>query len=142
MFLTKQKRFILSLILPILGLYPLIPQTIVYEYDQCGNRIKREVTVIKRQNLDRGTAGSEDNISTEGEIKVWLSYDALHVTVSNLRPGESFSWEIYYTDGRLVKRGTCSEQFLDVDISAYPMGVYAVSISLSNERYGAKVLKK
>lgn len=144
------KRFLTRLLLLPLLSAPFLSssQKVVFTYDNAGNRINREMIVITRGSEDENLPDNDKDPAIpesrfKGDIRIWPSptEGELNIRISGEVP-DGFSWSLFSTDGKLVREGHCPVSSARTDISRYPKGVYVMTVTISNERYTIKILKR
>ena len=133
-------RYLVILFLLILT-SPAFSQTkIKYTYDNAGNRIKREMTPMFREEIvDRGAI--PDSSWTSDQIRVFPNptLDYLYVA---LPPGiqETGSLQLFDPAGRLVRQEPLSSETTSLDMTGQPNGNYALVIRLGQRTLHWKVV--
>lgn len=141
------KNRILPLLLFAFSTGLLYGQNVSYAYDAAGNRIRREIT-LPASNTRSASEQEETLVYSEmlSDIEVRIypnpTEGLLTVEIRNLPDKQTADILLYNLSGKLITMRNKIENFVEVDLSSQPAGIYLLKI-VSGE-YGTewKIIKK
>lgn len=117
---------------------------ISYSYDAAGNRVKREIVMVKTQNQAKQTSASYSDMVAERQIKI-----SPNPTKGNLRieviDGASFEKgevEVYSLDGIKFISAPIFNKVAMVDICQGANGIYILRVSIDGSITSWKIIKE
>lgn len=138
------KKLIVTLILTILSVGVFSQQKITYAYDAAGNRVKREIIMVKSAKTEvLQTVYTEEiakrNIKiypnpTDGYLRVEID------NIENMKNG--LITIVTLNTGSQVAKKKITENIIDLDISNRAAGLYIMFIDIDGERTSWKIMKK
>ncbi len=145
----KYANLLLRLILPVVFNALAVPanaQTIVFDYDNGGNRIKRELAVPapqpKRTKTSR--ANPEALLTQSEQIKIGPSPTTgiVKVEISNFCTDNMGLISVYNTSGQLILKAKASTPVTEVNIGNRPGGVYIFNVEAAKARACSMIIKQ
>lgn len=129
-------------------------QTIHYDYDNSGNRLKRYIILLKSAYiLNKDTLKESNEISKKeefddklGEVTIRIypnpTRGELSVEVSGLGNNETVDYQLFSQTGLLLgMKRKIGGQF-SVDLSRYPNGMYILRLMINGKLSRWKILKE
>ena len=118
---------------------------IVYTYDNNGNRIKREFTILRIAS-DTAGAGVEMAETLAEQFGVNLfpnpAEDVLNIAVSNIPEGEKVRASVFDVQGRLLQTAEVTSTNTALPFHEHPPGIYHIRVTVGIKDLYYKVLKK
>lgn len=116
--------------------------TVSYGYDQAGNRISREIIVLKSTKVDQPIK-YQDHL---GKTKITISPNPnggqfkLSVTGTNTKTNMKIS--LYNLSGELIYKNFLPKHSTEIDISNQPNGIYILYLVIGNKKKTWKIIKE
>lgn len=128
-------------------------QTITYDYDNSGNRIKKYI-VLQAKGLSSNDTVQKDNLLNNedekivdelNEVKVMIypnpTQGILNVELSGIETDDTFGYQLYSQSGVLLKYIKSTGNPFSIDFSSYHSGMYILILINKNSRSEWKVFK-
>ena len=128
-------------------------QTITYDYDDSGNRIKKYIVLLSKGS-DSNETFQKDTVLTEQEkivdevnkVKVTIypnpTQGLLNVELTGIGTDENFGYQLYSQTGVLLMYIKSTGNPFSIDFSSYPTGIYILILINKESRSEWKVFKK
>ncbi len=141
----KTKLLIILIIsLVINPVYGLAQKQSTYEYDDAGNRTKRQTIVLNKAGENLEETNQEDNIAQIGNITIYPNptEGKLVIQIEANANALQAQLKLYDMNGRLLIDKNTSGSLTHLDLRAYTPAVYMLRISSGNKKTEFKVIKK
>jgi len=123
-------------------------QTIVFTYDDAGNRVEREIIFQKssKANLDTASSFIKPVSEMMGKMKITIypnpTKGQLSVEVANMPINVSGEIRIYNITGNLIYYQKTLESSNTFDFSIYSTGIYVLYIKVGQNESKWKIIKQ
>lgn len=128
-------------------------QTITYDYDDSGNRIKRYIVLDKKSAYtdnaytnDTSALDKEKVVDELSEVKVTIypnpTHERLNVELSGLNSDLPLEYQLYSQTGVLLQSRKSIGNPFTIDFSTYPTGIYILILKYKDSKSDWKVFKK
>ena len=132
-------------LLAVLGLFAICKlghsQTIVYSYDEAGNRIKKEVKKTTRSISDDFYDESDEKV-VEKNVTVTEKAGRITILVKELDPDNPYEASLYSSNGILYYSNTIESNSTTISLLDYPVGTYILTINYKEETTTYKFARK
>jgi hypothetical protein len=121
---------------------------VTYGYDAAGNRISRTIVIIRSSSDDVVEEEEEEAVYSEMlsdiELKIYPNPTTglLKVEIYNLPKGRTANIWMYDLSGKLINSFKKVSDFVTIDISAQPEGMYLMKIAAGEYQTEWKIIKK
>lgn len=121
-------------------------QSLVYEYDNAGNRISRKVINMPAKSSAKAEVKPDSIIEVLSNVEV-LAYpnpakETLNVEAKGLKEDEKVQIFLFNSQGALVYKKESDVSFNPIDMSAYLAGVYILRIIAGEKKTEIKIIKQ
>jgi hypothetical protein len=142
----KRLVFVCLFLLPLLTVQG---QRLTYEYgyDHAGNRVRRIIVIINRNDNERNqsdeTLAPLTDVFGNGEtMRLYPNPTTESVTFELTGGGEIGSYFLSDINGRQIAGGTCEGSTLKLDLSKQRDGVYLLELFIDEKPHVYKVIKQ
>lgn len=113
-------------------------KVIQYNYDNSGNRIKREIVVTQNAVIDK----LSETLS-EHEIQIYTNpdKDSLSINISNIDGSNKTFLTLYNASGTILKNYIIKSTQSNIDISNKMNDIYLMKITIDEEEIIWKIIK-
>lgn len=116
--------------------------TISYGYDQAGNRISREIILLKSTKVDQ-PVDYKDNLGT---TKITISPNPnggqFTLSVTGVTTKTDMKIYLYNLSGNLIYKNQLPQTTTEIDISNQPNGMYVLTLIIENKKKTWKIIKE
>lgn len=115
-----------------------------YDYDACGNRIRRRVITLKAENAPGFAEGRECDTAAldDGDVRLYPN-PTRGVVVFEPADGAAIAkYCLSDANGRLIETEKAPVSSLRLDLSGRPPGVYLLEVLLEGGRKYYKIIKQ
>lgn len=132
-------------LLAVLGLFAICKlghsQTIVYSYDEAGNRIKKEVKKTTRSISSDFFEKSDEDV-VEKNVTVTEKGGKITILIRELDQDNPYEIALYTSSAIQLYSKTIDSNTTTVSLSEYPAGTYILAIKYKEETTTYKFLRK
>lgn len=141
------KQLFLTLMLTCIYIGAKAQQSLSYAYDAAGNRISRTIILETRASMameERKDSVFFEEMLAEKQLKIYPNpvEQQLNIAVDEYSSSLDGFFELYDTNGKLLKKAKMIEYKTQVDMSNFIPGVYILKISLNKKDTTWKIIKK
>lgn len=142
--IIMKKLLLLSLFLSSILLLQ-AQRKVVYEYDNSGNRIKRQVIVLNTKQAK--PAEKQDTVAeilSHVEVTAYPNpvKGTLHVEIKGQKEDEKARISLFGSQGTLVFNKETSEPYNPIDFNNYLPGVYILQVYVGDKKTEIKIIKQ
>ena len=115
-----------------------------YSYDASGNRIRRTVLVLSRDDAS-GNMDGDGKVAAmldDGGVRVYPNPTKGVVTIEITDGGDVSGYRLSDAQGRMMLGGRCGSPSLRIDLSGRPTGTYLLEVVLGTERRHYQIIKQ
>jgi YD repeat-containing protein len=143
----KTINFFAILILMLCASISIAQTTVRFSYDGAGNRIKREIVLVKSNETNKdSTSVTKPFTENLGELKITIypnpTKGQLSVEITNLSLNEEGNITIHNLEGKQMQQLKSLETLNQLDLYSYPMGMYILRISVGQKTSEWKIIKE
>ena len=123
-------------------------QRVNYTYDAAGNRIKREIVMIRNgaptRSAQEGPKEVYSEMLSKKQVRIYPTPTPgmLRVEVQNLGDEENCTMRIFNSAGAQITPTHTTSASASLDISGQPNGIYFLRIDIGKEESTWKIIKK
>ena len=132
-------------LLAVLGLFAVCKlghaQTIVYSYDEAGNRIRKEVKKTTRSISDDYFEESDEKV-IEKNLTVTEKGGRITILIKELDPDNPYEASLYSSNGIQYYLNTIDTNSTTISLLDYPSGTYILTIKYKEETTTYKFARK
>ncbi len=126
--------------------------TIYYDYDNSGNRIKRHILYLKSANVSDLDSIPQEQVQKEvatdqlGELTIKIfpnpTRGELTIELSGIGSSVSYNYQLYSFNGQLLKQKSSSKTLFAIDLNNYSAGVYILRLNVEGKYSEWKIIKE
>lgn len=116
-------------------------QTIVYSYDEAGNRIRKEVKKTTRGISDDFFDESDENV-VEKNLTIKEKGGRITILTRELDPDNPYEVSLYSSNGIQYYSNTIDKNSTTISLLDYPIGTYILTIKYKEETTTYKFARK
>lgn len=123
-------------------------QSIVFTYDDSGNRVSRELYTEQLKSLTIDFPIQEESLNDKIEVidpSVLVypnpSKSYVYLEIKKLTQQNSISYILYDLQGMILIEELHGTQFNSIDINSIPKGIYILRVKIGNKVFDYKVVK-
>ena len=116
-------------------------QTIVYSYDEAGNRIRKEVKKTTRSISDDFIDESDENV-VEKNLTVTEKSGRITILIRELDQDNPYEVSLYSSNGIQYYSNTIDKNSNTISLLDYPTGTYILTIKYKEETTTYKFARK
>ncbi|GHV43774.1 hypothetical protein FACS1894180_3860 [Bacteroidia bacterium] len=127
-------------------------QSVSFGYDAAGNRVARTVVLPASSNAPRLQSGEDETppepfveqLAQDLQVKIYPNptKGLLQVELNGLDSDETAQITVFSTNGTLLLQTAATAALTPVDMSAYPAGVYVLTLTIRGKPTDYKIIKK
>lgn len=125
---------------------PILAQNISFAYDNAGNRIKREIVVDSKRAPEHAANGESfvEEMLLDKNIRIHPNptHGMLKIEIGSFESADNGTISIFNTSGIRIISLDITSSITDVDISAYPGGIYILRIIINGMETSWKIIKE
>ena len=118
-------------------------QVVVFDYDNAGNRIKREISAPVSAAPTRSSIAPSKMLESDFiTIGPNPTTGIVRVEISNFEPNDKGLLHVFTTSGQIIGRTDILSAVTEIDISSHAAGIYMFVVETEHSNACTRIIKK